>query len=176
MDGSCPGAPNTWPTNLSARHNVGSIDVPTPINPPGTAYCRWFCSACNDTMRLIIGKHLWLPFASLVTIPGRISTSCPTRRTPVRMDPPATPPRRSSTSEPGLFTSKERMTIRRGEDVKSRTGMGIVFTMYSFTASMLYFSWAEMGTMGECSATVPGLVKRNVRMPQVLSGIGQTYL
>jgi hypothetical protein len=45
--------------------------------------------------------------------------------------------------------------MRRGSEVKSRTGMGMRLTMYSFTASMLYFSCAEMGTMGEDSATVP---------------------
>jgi hypothetical protein len=47
------------------------------------------------------------------------------------------------------------MTIRRGEEVKSRGGMGMRFTMYSFMASMLYFSWAEMGIMGAELATVP---------------------
>lgn len=35
------------------------------------------------------------------------------------MEPPATPPWRSSTSEPGLLTSKERMTIIWGGEVKS---------------------------------------------------------
>ena len=35
------------------------------------------------------------------------------------MEPPATPPWRSSTSEPGLFTSNDRMTIICGGDVKS---------------------------------------------------------
>ena len=53
------------------------------------------------------------------------------------------------------------MTISRGSEVKSRTGTGIVFTMYSFTASMLYLSCAEMGTIGEDSATVPYLVVNN---------------
>ena len=47
------------------------------------------------------------------------------------------------------------MTISRGSEVKFRDGTGIVFTMYSFTASILYFSCAEMGTIGEDSATVP---------------------
>lgn len=50
------------------------------------------------------------------------------------------------------------MTIRRGEEVKSRTGMGIRLTMYSLTASILYLSWAEIGTIGEDSATVPVLL------------------
>ena len=72
-----------------------------------------------------------------------------------RMEPPATPPLRSSTSEPGLLTSKERMTIIWGGEVKSRTGTGIFFTMYSHTASTLYLSCAEMGTTGAPSATVP---------------------
>lgn len=42
-----------------------------------------------------------------------------------------------------------------GSDVKSLTGTGIFFTMYSQTTSMLYFSCAEMGMMGAPSATVP---------------------
>ena len=46
------------------------------------------------------------------------------RRLAWRMEPPATPPLSECTSSPGLFTSNERMTMRRGEDVKSRTGMG----------------------------------------------------
>ena len=71
------------------------------------------------------------------------------------MDPPATPPCSSSISAPGLFTSNERMTMSRGDDAKSRTGIGMRVTMYSFTASMLNFSCAEMGTMGDDSATVP---------------------
>ncbi len=36
-----------------------------------------------------------------------------------KMDPPATPPLSSSTSDPGLFTSNDRMTIICGGDVKS---------------------------------------------------------
>lgn len=71
------------------------------------------------------------------------------------MEPPATPPWMSSTSEPGLLTSKERMTIMLGGATKLRTGTGIFFTMYSHTTSMLYFSCAEMGTMGAPSAIVP---------------------
>ena len=53
------------------------------------------------------------------------------------------------------------MTISRGSEVKFRDGTGIVFTMYSFTASMLYFSCAEIGTIGEDSATVPCWVVNN---------------
>lgn len=47
------------------------------------------------------------------------------------MLPPATPPLRSSTSDPGLLTSKDRMTIIRGSDTKSRRGTGIFFVTYS---------------------------------------------
>lgn len=72
-----------------------------------------------------------------------------------RIDPPATPPRSSSTSEPGLLTSKERMTIIWGGDMKSLTGTGMRFTIYSHTASTLYFNWAEIGTTGAFSAIVP---------------------
>ena len=61
----------------------------------------------------------------------------------------------SSTSEPGLLTSKERMTIMLGGDVKLRTGTGIFLVMYSHTTSMLYLSCAEMGTTGAPSAMVP---------------------
>lgn len=59
------------------------------------------------------------------------SISIPTLRTPCKMEPPATPPLRSSTSQPGLFTSNERITIIRGGDVKSLKGTGIFFVMYS---------------------------------------------
>jgi len=71
------------------------------------------------------------------------------------MEPPATPPFKSSTSEPGLLTSKLLMTIKRGSAVKSLRGIGIFLTMYSLTASMLYFNWAEIGIIGARSATVP---------------------
>lgn len=69
--------------------------------------------------------------------------------------PPATPPLRSLTSAPGLLISNERMTMSRGEDVKSRTGTGIWVHRYSTITSILYFSCAEIGTIGEFSATVP---------------------
>jgi hypothetical protein len=39
--------------------------------------------------------------------------------------------------------------------VKSRGGMGMRLTIYSFIASILYLSWAEMGTIGAELATVP---------------------
>lgn len=39
--------------------------------------------------------------------------------------------------------------------MKSRLGTGIFLTRYSHTASMLYLSCAEMGTMGAPSAMVP---------------------
>ena len=47
------------------------------------------------------------------------------------------------------------MTIRRGSARKSRGGMGILLTMYSLIASMLYLSWAEIGIIGADAATVP---------------------
>ena len=71
------------------------------------------------------------------------------------MDPPATPPWMSSTSAPGLFTSKDRITIMFAGAVKSRTGTGIFLQMYSQTTSMLYLSCAEMGITGAPSAIVP---------------------
>lgn len=71
------------------------------------------------------------------------------------MLPPATPPFISSTSYPGLFTSKDRMTIMFGGATKFLSGMGILLTRYSQTTSMLYFSWAEIGTTGAPSAMVP---------------------
>lgn len=83
-----------------------------------------------------------------------------TLKTPRIILPPATPPFNSSTSAPGLFTSKDRITINRGEEVKSLTGTGIFVQMYSQTTSILYFSWAEIGIIGAFSATVP-IVKLN---------------
>lgn len=61
---------------------------------------------------------------------------------------------RADTSSPGLFTSKERMTIMRGELTKSRLGTGTLVIRYSTTTSMLYFSCALIGTTGAVSATV----------------------
>mmetsp|Transcript_13770 Transcript_13770/g.20281 ORF Transcript_13770/g.20281 Transcript_13770/m.20281 type:complete len:225 (-) Transcript_13770:578-1252(-) len=102
-----------------------------------------------------MGLHCTFPSGSLVTIPGRTSISSPTFSTPCMMDPPATPPSRFSTSWPGLFTSKDRITIRRGALVKSRTGTGMLRAMNSQATSMLYRSTAEIGITGALSATVP---------------------
>mmetsp|Transcript_7218 Transcript_7218/g.21664 ORF Transcript_7218/g.21664 Transcript_7218/m.21664 type:complete len:201 (+) Transcript_7218:228-830(+) len=153
--GSFPTSPSTCPTSLSALVRVGSTVVPTPMSPPGTAYWRAFCSANRETTLEKIGMHLIFPWASLVTIPGLTSISWPTLSTPCRMLPPATPPFRSSTPAPGLFTSNDRITIIWGGEVKSLTGTGIFFTMYSLTASMLYLSCAEIGITGLPSAMVP---------------------
>mmetsp|Transcript_6289 Transcript_6289/g.16081 ORF Transcript_6289/g.16081 Transcript_6289/m.16081 type:complete len:261 (+) Transcript_6289:418-1200(+) len=125
------------------------------MRPPGTAYSSSFCSAKSELMRDMMGVQVIFPSASFLTMPGRISISAPFLSTPQRIDPPATPPLRSQTSSPGLLTSKERMMIMRGSEVKSRTGMGIFLVMYSAMTSMLYRSCAEMGMMGDFSATVP---------------------
>lgn len=143
-----------------------SIFVPTPIRPPGTAKSRLFFSARSETILLKMGWHFVLPWLSLIMMPGLISISWPTLRTPERIDPPATPPFSSSTSAPGLLTSKDRMMMSRGVDVKSRIGTGMCLTMYSVTASMLYRSWAEMGTIGALPATVP--VKRGRQLALVV--------
>mmetsp|Transcript_114425 Transcript_114425/g.318574 ORF Transcript_114425/g.318574 Transcript_114425/m.318574 type:complete len:265 (+) Transcript_114425:439-1233(+) len=155
MLGSLSGCPKTWPTSRSPLVSMGSIFVPTPIRPPGTANCSLFCSAAKDMIRERIGLHWVLPWASLLTMPGLISISSPTFRTPLRMEPPATPPLRFMTSSPGLFTSKERMMIMSGSERKSRGGMGTCVQRYSQTTSRLYFSTALMGMIGELSAAVP---------------------
>mmetsp|Transcript_66228 Transcript_66228/g.185181 ORF Transcript_66228/g.185181 Transcript_66228/m.185181 type:complete len:265 (-) Transcript_66228:386-1180(-) len=155
MFGSLPGCPRTCPTNLSARVSVGSIFVPTPIKPPGTANCKRFSSAARVTMRERMGLQTKLPSSPLETMPGRISISSPTLRTPLRMEPPATPPKRLLTSSPGRFTSKERMMIINGFDVKSRGGIGTCVQRYSQTTSKLYFRTALIGMIGELSAAVP---------------------
>lgn len=49
-----------------------------PINPPGTAYCKSFCSAKRDRILDRIGLQDNCPSSSLLTIPGRTSISCPT--------------------------------------------------------------------------------------------------
>mmetsp|Transcript_10290 Transcript_10290/g.21265 ORF Transcript_10290/g.21265 Transcript_10290/m.21265 type:complete len:262 (-) Transcript_10290:277-1062(-) len=155
MSGSLPGCPRTWPTRRSPLVSMGSIFVPTPIRPPGAANCRAFCSAASDMIRDRIGLHCVLPCSSLLTMPGRISISSPSLSTPLRMDPPATPPLRLATSSPGLFTSKDRMMIIMGLARKSRGGMGTCVQRYSQTTSRLYFSTALKGMMGEESAAVP---------------------
>lgn len=54
-----------------------------------------------------MGEHFACPCASLMIIPGLISISSPTFRTPLKILPPATPPCKLSTSDPGLLTSKD---------------------------------------------------------------------
>ena len=116
-----------------------------------------------------MGIQVIFPSESFVTTPGRISISSPNLSTPVRILPPATPPLSSAISAPGLLTSKERMTIRRGSAVKSRGGMGIRLTMYSLIASILYFNCAEIGMIGADAATVP----KSQRSPK--KGGGDTF-
>lgn len=128
--------------------------------------------------------HVSFPSSSFETSPGRTSISCPTCKfkvvvvsivcslknhnetlnkllkphtfkTPLSREPPATPPFKSSTSDPGLLTSNDLIIISRGSEVKSLTGIGILLVMYSQSTSMLYFSCAEMGITGAFSATVP---------------------
>jgi hypothetical protein len=70
-----------------------------------------------------LAKDRFTSISSRVVL-GRISTSWPRWRTPVRIEPPTTLPFRSSTSAPGMLTSKDRMTTRRGSEKKSRIGMG----------------------------------------------------
>jgi len=82
------------------------------MRPPGAAYCRSLCSANSETIFDLSGLQVNEPLESRETIPGRTSISWPICRTPRRIEPPATPPFRSSTSEPGLFTSKDRITIK----------------------------------------------------------------
>mmetsp|Transcript_24569 Transcript_24569/g.70546 ORF Transcript_24569/g.70546 Transcript_24569/m.70546 type:complete len:263 (+) Transcript_24569:406-1194(+) len=155
MFGNLPGCPNTCPTSLSARVNVGSILVPTPMRPPGTASCNLFSSAARVMMRERMGLQTKSPLSLLETIPGRISISSLTLRTPFKMDPPATPPKRFLTSSPGRLTSKDRMMIINGFEVKSLGGIGTCVHKYSHTTSKLYFSTALMGMIGELSAAVP---------------------
>jgi len=45
------------------------------MRPPGTANCKSFVSANNETILENIGRHLIFPSLSLETIPGRISIS-----------------------------------------------------------------------------------------------------
>lgn len=51
-----PLRPRTGPTRRSARVKVGSIRVPTPIRPPGTANCKSLASAYREEMRELIGE------------------------------------------------------------------------------------------------------------------------
>lgn len=47
------------------------------------------------------------------------------------------------------------LPIRRGCEIKSRSGTGIFLTKYSQTASTLYLSCADTGIIGAPSAIVP---------------------
>lgn len=68
--GRAPTAPRTCPTKRSALQSVGSIFVPTPMSPPGTANCNSFCSVYKETILLYIGLQVSLPSESLLTKPG----------------------------------------------------------------------------------------------------------
>mmetsp|Transcript_35527 Transcript_35527/g.74353 ORF Transcript_35527/g.74353 Transcript_35527/m.74353 type:complete len:269 (+) Transcript_35527:475-1281(+) len=154
MSGSVPTSPSTWPARRSPRVRQGSILVPTPMRPPGTAKSRSNISACRLSTSVTSGVHRNDPFSVSVHRPGRISTWECLRRMPRTRDPPTTPPMRWSTSCPGLFTLKLRRMSMRGALERSRTGGGMR-AMYSASTSMLHDSWAEMGTTGAPSATVP---------------------
>ena len=55
------------------------------------------------------------------------------------------------------------LPISLGCDVKSRMGIGMFLQMYSQMTSILYFNWAEIGTIGEPSAIVPKLIRIQVK-------------
>ncbi len=60
----------------SKFHQISFKQMPAlPIRPPGTAYCRSFCSANSDTIRENIGLQVSLPSLSFDTMPGRTSIS-----------------------------------------------------------------------------------------------------
>lgn len=63
--------------------------------------------------------------------------------------------------------------MRRGCDVKSRKGTGIFLMTYSQTTSMLYLSWAEIGTTGAPSATVPAQNNLNWKWGQMMKVRGK---
>jgi len=116
-----------YPTNESALVINGSTLKPTPISPPGTAYIKAFLSALRDVIYDSISLQFTAPVLGfLVMRPGLIEILSPTFNTPRRIVPPATPPTNFSASVPGLFTSKERIIIIYGGDVKSLTGTGIL--------------------------------------------------
>ena len=55
-----------------------------------------------------------------------------------------------------ILANQSPLPISLGCDLKSRSGIGIFRQMYSQITSILYFSWAEIGTTGAPSAIVPG--------------------
>lgn len=66
-------------TEKELKHVSKNLTKSTiPIKPPGTAYCKSFCSANSDRILDKIGLHDSWPSFSLLTIPGRTSISCPT--------------------------------------------------------------------------------------------------
>lgn len=65
-----------------------------------TAAVYTACTAAYDLLLLLL----------LLLV--RTSISCPILSTPCRIDPPATPPFKSSTSLPGLFTSNDLQAMR----------------------------------------------------------------
>lgn len=67
---------------LNVRRWMKAPDArrPSPMRPPGAAYCRSLCSANRDTILEKMGLHISFPSWSLDTIPGRTSISWPTYR------------------------------------------------------------------------------------------------
>ena len=53
------------------------------------------------------------------------------------------------------MTSKDLITIIKGELFIFLLGTGINSVMYYKTTSMLCLNYADIGTIGECSAMVP---------------------
>mmetsp|Transcript_27028 Transcript_27028/g.71160 ORF Transcript_27028/g.71160 Transcript_27028/m.71160 type:complete len:269 (+) Transcript_27028:545-1351(+) len=154
MSGRLPTSPRTCPVRRSPRVRQGSILVPTPISPPGTANSRSNISAWRPSTTVTSGVHTKPPSPLSLQRPGRISIRCPRRSTPWVSEPPTTPPMRCSTSWPGLFTLKLRRMYMRAGPARFRAGTGIR-AMYSASTSMLHESCADMGTTGDFSATVP---------------------
>lgn len=66
-----------------------------------------------------------LPSSFVSTIPGLISISSPTFKTPYRIDPPAIPPCNYSIGLPGLLISKDLITIIIGLIFICLLGIGI---------------------------------------------------
>lgn len=78
MSGKDPTAPKTLPTIRSFLVILGSINNPTPISPPGTAYKRSLFSAKREITLVRIGVHFNYDDYDFEGIPGLISTSIPT--------------------------------------------------------------------------------------------------
>ena len=64
----------------------------------------------TEDTHILHGQNPYLTWTEMGEKPSSLLSSVLTVKTPLRILPPATPPFKSSTSQPGLLTSNDRIT------------------------------------------------------------------